>query len=86
MFATTPGSRFWQRVVGLQELLAASGILGSGQTERWYEVPAGPIGAAVKKVTGDDAHQRAQDDLRRFKELVETGEIARSEGAPTSRT
>ena len=47
-----------------------------------YDVPAGAVGAAVKKVTGDDPHQMAQDDLRRFKQLVETGEIARSQGAP----
>ena len=47
-----------------------------------YGTPAGAVGAAVKKVTGDDPHQMVQDDLRRFKQLVETGEIARSDGAP----
>jgi uncharacterized membrane protein len=47
-----------------------------------YGVTGGPVGAAVKKVAGDDPHQLAQDDLRRFKQLVEAGEIARSDGAP----
>lgn len=47
-----------------------------------YEVPMGEVGAAVLKIAGDDPHQMAQDDLRRFKQLLETGEIARSDGAP----
>jgi uncharacterized membrane protein len=37
----------------------------------------------IEKVKGDDPHQRMQDDLRRFKQLTETGEIARSDGAPS---
>ncbi|MEA2255551.1 MAG: hypothetical protein QOG35_1596 [Solirubrobacteraceae bacterium] len=48
-----------------------------------YEVTGGAVGAAVKKVIGDEPLQMAKDDLRRFKQLVETGEIARSDGAPT---
>jgi uncharacterized membrane protein len=46
-------------------------------------VAGGSLGAAVQKVTGDEPLQVVQDDLRRFKQLVETGEIARSDGAPT---
>jgi hypothetical protein len=46
------------------------------------QAPAGPLGGAVRKVTGDDPLQVARDALRRFKQLVETGEIARSDGAP----
>jgi len=46
----------------------------------WSE--GGPIGAAVRKLTGTDAEQEARDDLRRFKQLVETGEVARSQGTP----
>jgi hypothetical protein len=44
--------------------------------------PAGPLGSAARKITGDDPLQVARDALRRFKQLVETGEIVRSEGAP----
>jgi uncharacterized membrane protein len=48
-----------------------------------YVVPAGPVGAAVQKVAGTDPLQAARDDLRRLKQLVETGEVVKSEGAPT---
>jgi hypothetical protein len=48
-----------------------------------YTVPAGAVGAAVQKVAGSDPLQAARDDLRRFKQLVEAGEVARSDGAPT---
>jgi uncharacterized membrane protein len=47
-----------------------------------YETPAGALGAAVKKLTGDEPLQLAKDDLRRFKQLVEVGEIVRSDGTP----
>jgi uncharacterized membrane protein len=46
----------------------------------WSE--GGPVGHAVRKLTGSDAEQEARDDLRRFKQLLETGEIARSQGTP----
>jgi uncharacterized membrane protein len=42
----------------------------------------GKISQALKKVTGDEPVARVKDDLRRFKQLVETGSIARSEGTP----
>jgi hypothetical protein len=48
-----------------------------------YDVPGGAVGSAVKKVAGSDPLQRARDDLRRFKQLAETGEVVRSDGAPT---
>ena len=51
-----------------------------------YRTLGGAVGAAVQKIMGDDPHQMAQDDLRRFKQLVEAGEIARSDGAPTGHT
>jgi len=42
----------------------------------------GVVGAVAEKISGDDPDQLVSDDLRRFKQLVETGEIARSDGAP----
>jgi uncharacterized membrane protein len=42
----------------------------------------GKVGAAVEKLRGSGPLAKAKDDLRHFKQLVETGEIARSEGAP----
>jgi uncharacterized membrane protein len=44
--------------------------------------PAGKLGEAVQKLLGTEPHAKMMDDLRRFKQHVETGEIARSEGVP----
>ena len=46
------------------------------------KVLGGPVGAAVKKVTGSDPRQQAFDHLRRFKQRLETGVIAVSDGTP----
>jgi uncharacterized membrane protein len=43
---------------------------------------AGKLGEAVQKVIGSEPLAKVKDDLRRFKQQVETGEVARSEGAP----
>jgi uncharacterized membrane protein len=43
--------------------------------------PSG-LGAALKKLRGGDEHAKAMDGLRRFKQRVETGVIAVSEGSP----
>jgi uncharacterized membrane protein len=47
-----------------------------------YWVPGGKLGEAVARYFGEDPHQQLDDDLRRFKQIVETGEVVRSEGAP----
>lgn len=47
-----------------------------------YDVPAGPLGRAMAKYFGEEPHQQLDDDLRRFKQVVETGEVVRSDGAP----
>ena len=44
--------------------------------------PGGKLGEVVKKLLGSDPRAKAMDDLRRFKQHVETGVIARSEGTP----
>jgi thioredoxin-like negative regulator of GroEL len=44
--------------------------------------PAGKLGEAVQKVLGTEPLAKAKDDLRRFKQLLETGEVTRSEAAP----
>ena len=44
--------------------------------------PAGDLGGAVLKLSGKDLATELADDLRRFKQLVETGEIARSDATP----
>jgi uncharacterized membrane protein len=47
-----------------------------------YSMPAGKAGEAVARYFGEDPHQALGDDLRRFKQVAETGEVVRSEGAP----
>ncbi|CCH32558.1 SRPBCC family protein [Actinosynnema sp. NPDC047251] len=47
-----------------------------------YEVPGGAIGKAVAKYFGEEPHQQLDDELRRLKQVLETGEVVRSDGAP----
>jgi uncharacterized membrane protein len=41
-----------------------------------YRPPAGKLGVAVAKVMGEEPEQVIDTDLRRFKELMETGVVA----------
>lgn len=45
-----------------------------------YDPPAGRLGAAVAKLFGEEPRQQVAGDLRRFKQLLETGEIATTMG------
>ncbi|RKS75332.1 polyketide cyclase/dehydrase/lipid transport protein [Motilibacter peucedani] len=47
-----------------------------------YEVPGGALGRAAAKYFGEEPSQQLDDDLRRFKQVMETGEVVRSDGAP----
>ena len=42
----------------------------------------GGLGHKVAAVLGSDPQRELDDALRRFKQLLETGEVARSEGSP----
>jgi uncharacterized membrane protein len=44
-----------------------------------YEPPVGKLGKAVAKLFGREPNIQARQDLRRFKQLMETGEIPTSE-------
>ncbi len=50
-----------------------------------YSVPGGALTAAFAKLFGENPEQQVGDDLRRFKMLMEAGEIATTEGAPSGR-
>ncbi|MBD0370859.1 MAG: DUF2892 domain-containing protein [Pyrinomonadaceae bacterium] len=43
-----------------------------------YDPPAGVVGATVAKIFGEEPSQQIRDDLRRFKQLMETGASGRS--------
>jgi uncharacterized membrane protein len=47
-----------------------------------HRAPAGKLGEKIKKLVGGEPLAKVKDDLRRFKQHVETGVIARSEGTP----
>jgi uncharacterized membrane protein len=44
--------------------------------------PGGRLGEAAAKLTGALPRAKVKDELRRFKQRVETGVIARSDGTP----
>jgi uncharacterized membrane protein len=46
------------------------------------ETPGGKLGEAVQKLVGSGSLAKVKDDLRRFKQRVETGVTARSDGVP----
>jgi uncharacterized membrane protein len=47
-----------------------------------YDPPAGKIGATVAWLLGHEPSQTIREDLRRFKQLMEAGEIPTTEGQP----
>jgi uncharacterized membrane protein len=50
-----------------------------------YVPPAGKFGAVVAKVSGEEPRQQVREDLRRFKQLLETGEITTTQGQPSGK-
>jgi uncharacterized membrane protein len=48
-----------------------------------YRPPMGKLGATVAKLFGEEPKQQLDEDLRRFKCLMETGEIPTIEGQPS---
>jgi uncharacterized membrane protein len=45
--------------------------------------PAGRVGAMIAKLFGADPQAEVREDLRRFKQAMETGQIATTAGQPT---
>jgi uncharacterized membrane protein len=44
-----------------------------------YNPPGGVLGAAVARLFGEEPNQQVAGDLRRFKQVIETGEVVRSD-------
>jgi uncharacterized membrane protein len=51
------------------------------RVELSYDAPAGSAGALIAKLFGEEPQQQLRDDLRRFKQVMETGEVVRSDGS-----
>jgi uncharacterized membrane protein len=50
-----------------------------------YKPPAGEIGAAIARIFGEEPEQQVREDLRRFRQVMETGEVPTTEGQPAGR-
>jgi uncharacterized membrane protein len=50
-----------------------------------YIPPAGRFGMVVAKLFGEEPSQQVRDDLRHFKQIMETGERPTTEGQPSGR-
>lgn len=79
----------WQSLEG--STISTAGSVNFRETPRGTEVrvhlqynpPGGKLGAAVAWLFGEEPHIQIREDLRRFKQLIETGEIPTTEGQPT---
>ncbi len=71
---------------GSVHFMSAPGGRGTEvRVEMKYEPPAGKVGALIAKLFGEDPARQIQEDLRRFKQLMETGEIPTTEGQSSCR-
>jgi uncharacterized membrane protein len=50
-----------------------------------YHPPAGEIGATIARLFGDEPGQAVAEELRRFKQMMEAGEVALVAGQPAGR-
>jgi uncharacterized membrane protein len=68
---------------GTVRLAPAPGGRGTEvRVELEYRPPGGALGAGAARLFGEEPVQQLKDDLRRFKQVVETGEVVRSDGSP----
>ncbi|HEV2812660.1 MAG TPA: hypothetical protein VGW10_05345 [Solirubrobacteraceae bacterium] len=89
--------RRWQELRGDDEIFGylgdadPSGIRfepapGERGTEIYVDLEestfGGAVGEKIQRVAGTTPDQQADDDLRRFKQVLETGEVVRSDGSP----
>jgi uncharacterized membrane protein len=66
---------------GLVRFTPAPGGRGTQvHVELQYNPPGGRAGAKIAKIFGEEPAQQVEDDLRAFKQVVETGEVVLSEG------
>ena len=85
------------KVIGWQSLdgssVSTAGSVNFDETEHGtrvrvhlqYAPPAGRLGAAVARLFREEPNVQVREDLRRFKQLLETGELPTTEGQPTGR-
>lgn len=52
------------------------------RVDLYYDPPGGKTGAVIAKLFGEEPTIQINDDLHRLKQVLETGEVVRSHGAP----
>lgn len=81
---TLPGSEVTHE--GMVTFEPAPGERGTiVRVDMLYRPPAGKVGAQIARLFGEEPRQQINDDLRRLKQLLETGEIATTIGQPSGR-
>lgn len=92
--ADEPGRRLaWQSTSsvsvdhqGSVEFAAAPGSRGTELVvELFYRPLGGVMGASLANIFGESPEFQIQEDLRHFKQLMETGELTTTEGQPSGR-
>jgi uncharacterized membrane protein len=81
----------WQSLEG--SMVSTAGSVNFEETPRGtsvrvhfqYNPPAGKLGAAVARLFGEEPNQTVREDLRRLKQILETGEVPTTEGQPSAR-
>lgn len=67
---------------GSVSFVAAPGDRGTElRVELHYEPPGGALAATLAKLFGEEPSQQIQGDLRRFKQVIETGEVVHSDAS-----
>jgi uncharacterized membrane protein len=67
---------------GQVRFVAAPGRRGvEVQVELKYDPPGGAIGATIAKLFGEEPSQQIDGDLRRFKQVLEVGEVVHSDAS-----
>ena len=82
----------WQSIEG--STIATAGSVNFDETGHGtrvrvhfqYSPPGGKVAAAVAYIFGEEPRLQVHEDLRRFKQLLETGEIPTIEGQPSGRS
>jgi uncharacterized membrane protein len=78
---TAPGAEIVH--TGIVGFVAAPGDRGTEvHVDIEYAPPAGRAGSIIGKLFGEEPELQVRDDLRRFKQVMETGEVVRSDGTP----
>ena len=73
-------------VAGSVLFLDAPGSRGTEvRVELQYNPPGGVLGAFAAKMWGEEPTDQIEEDLHRFKQIMEAGEVITTEGQPSGR-